>query len=97
MAKKTTEISDADKIKAAGKEIVGKAVSGFSGLNVKKKIISVLMGIMILCVINCFFSGVSVMENSKSAIHEIEGLLYYVLAAINCCSAIILGVMLEKE
>lgn len=97
MGKKAVEVSDADKIKAVGKEMIGKAVSGFSGLNIKKKIISVLMGIMILCVINCFLSGVDVMENSKSAIHEIEGLLYYVLAAINCCSAIILGVMLEKE
>ncbi len=63
----------------------------------KKKIIGALLVFMILCVINCFAKGSMVMENSQSAIHEIEALMYYILAAINCCSAIILGIMFEKD
>lgn len=98
MRKKTSaENLDAAKIKTAGQEIIAKGISTFSGWNFKKKLLGILIFIMILSIINCFFKGSVVMENSQSAIHEIEALLYYVLAAINCCSAIILGLIFEKE
>lgn len=91
------EPSTLTKVETESKKIIVKGVSTFSKWSIKKKIIGVLMAFMVICTLNCFLTGGTVMEVSKSSIHEIEALLYYVLAAINCCSAIILGYMFEKE
>lgn len=98
MAKKATnKASNLAEIEATGKKIVTQGVSKISTWSVKKKIIGFLMAFMAICVINCYLSGSNVMEISKSSIHEIEALLYYVLAAINFCSMVLLGFLFEKE
>ncbi|MBO5443719.1 MAG: hypothetical protein J6A33_08060 [Alphaproteobacteria bacterium] len=98
MSKKTTnKVLNLEEIEASGKKIVTQGVSKISTWSTKKKIIGFLMAFMAICVINCYLNGSTVMEMAKSSIHEIEALLYYVLAAINFCSVVLLGFLFEKE